>query len=96
MEEEYAMQESWHKDADKCTFILLSKSLPVHHDKGVSPSQSHAQESQDSQPLLPRSEQDSMIGDVNLFFNLFDEPHTAEIEIMIADPAYRRLGCGWC
>ncbi|KAG0019878.1 N-acetyltransferase 9 [Entomortierella chlamydospora] len=31
-----------------------------------------------------------MVGDVNLFFNDHDDPHSAEIEIMIA--AYRSLG----
>lgn len=28
LEEEYAMQESWAQDADKCTFILLDPSFP--------------------------------------------------------------------
>lgn len=35
-------------------------------------------------PLLPP-------GDVNFFLNDYDEPHTAEIEIMVAEP--RRCGC---
>ncbi|KAF9431246.1 N-acetyltransferase 9 [Podila epigama] len=35
-----------------------------------------------------------MVGDVNLFFNDHDDPHSAEIEIMIAEPAYRRKGMG--
>ncbi|RKP22641.1 GNAT domain-containing protein, partial [Syncephalis pseudoplumigaleata] len=34
----------------------------------------------------------AMIGDVNLFINDIDDPHCAEIEIMIAEPAYRRSG----
>jgi len=29
-----------------------------------------------------------MVGDVNVFFNNPDEPHTAEIEIMIAGKPY--------
>jgi RimJ/RimL family protein N-acetyltransferase len=34
----------------------------------------------------------SMAGDVNLFFNVPDDPHNAEIEVMIAETAYRRQG----
>lgn len=33
-----------------------------------------------------------MAGDVNLFFNDYDDPHACEIEIMIAEPKYRRQG----
>ncbi|KJE92448.1 Nat9 protein [Capsaspora owczarzaki ATCC 30864] len=34
----------------------------------------------------------NMAGDVNLFLNDPDEPHTAEVEIMIAEPKFRRRG----
>jgi len=34
----------------------------------------------------------TMIGDVNFFFNDHDDPRACEIEVMIAEPAYRRKG----
>lgn len=33
-----------------------------------------------------------MAGDVNLFFNDYDDPHACEMEIMIAEEKYRRKG----
>ena len=35
-----------------------------------------------------------MIGDVNLFLTDPEDRTVAEIELMIADPAFRRLGLG--
>ncbi|TPX67328.1 hypothetical protein SpCBS45565_g03880 [Spizellomyces sp. 'palustris'] len=35
-----------------------------------------------------------MVGDVNLFFNDHDDPHSAELELMIAEPSARRQGLG--
>ncbi|KAI8056566.1 N-acetyltransferase 9-like protein [Syncephalis plumigaleata] len=77
LEQEYAMQTSWREDNDKCTFILLS-------------SQSSNTTTTVEEADWPRDA--PMIGDVNLFINDIDDPHCAEIEIMIAEPAYRRGG----
>ncbi|XP_035222608.1 N-acetyltransferase 9-like protein isoform X2 [Stegodyphus dumicola] len=40
------------------------------------------------------NETDSMIGDVNLYFNDQEDPRAAEIEVMIADPIHRSKGKG--
>ncbi|KAF7824902.1 N-acetyltransferase 9-like protein [Senna tora] len=37
---------------------------------------------------------EAMVGDVNIFMNDLDNPHTAEIEIMIAEPKSRGKGLG--
>ncbi|KAG0257102.1 N-acetyltransferase 9 [Actinomortierella ambigua] len=39
-------------------------------------------------------DENTMVGDVNLFYNDHDDPQSAEIEIMIAEPSYRRKGVG--
>ncbi|KAG0055538.1 N-acetyltransferase 9 [Gryganskiella cystojenkinii] len=76
LEEEYEMQESWHVDEKKCTFIILAKETP---EQEITPKNALSQK---------------MVGDVNLFYNDHDDPHSAEIEIMIAEPTYRRKGMG--
>ncbi|KAF9324035.1 N-acetyltransferase 9 [Podila minutissima] len=73
--EEYEMQDSWHLDEEKCTFIILAR------EPGQVITASNVLEQK-------------MVGDVNLFFNDHDDPHSAEIEIMIAEPNYRRKGMG--
>ncbi|KAI7905025.1 GNAT domain-containing protein [Cokeromyces recurvatus] len=82
LEEEYDMQRSWHEDEEKLTFIITT--VP-----------------KDSNLLLKDlSESDIkdntvMIGDVNIFFNDPDNDRTfGEIEVMIAEPEYRRTGRG--
>ncbi|KAK9679262.1 hypothetical protein K7432_016346, partial [Basidiobolus ranarum] len=40
------------------------------------------------------AQEGKMIGDINFFLNDIDDPTFAEIEIMIAEPDYRRRGLG--
>ncbi|RSH89575.1 hypothetical protein EHS25_002126 [Saitozyma podzolica] len=77
-DEEMEMQQKWHLDEDKLTFILLER-------PGSSPSSSH--------PVLTPDEirECRMVGDVNMF--LPNGPHEeGECEIMIASPDDRRKG----
>ncbi|KAI9493879.1 GNAT domain-containing protein [Zychaea mexicana] len=79
LDEEYAMQRSWHEDEKKCTFILLA----APDDKNTLSS------------FADMKEGSVMIGDVNIFLNdQDDDPTFGEIEIMIAEERYRRGGRG--
>ncbi|XP_021630683.1 N-acetyltransferase 9-like protein [Manihot esculenta] len=40
------------------------------------------------------SHEEAMVGDVNIYMNDLDDPHLAEIEIMIAEPKSRSKGLG--
>ena len=73
IEEEYEMQHNWWIDEDKCTFILLAKSIFLGNKN---------------------NEIDSMVGDVNLFFNNTDNKKEAELEVMIAENSLRGQGLG--
>ncbi|POM71138.1 N-acetyltransferase [Phytophthora palmivora] len=77
IEEEFEMQKSWRQDAEKCTFIILAKD----ENDGKSGSS-----------YIDESAIDRMAGDVNLFFNDYDDPHACEMEIMIAEEKFRRKG----
>ena len=77
LDEEYEMQASWSRDEKKCTFIILA--LPK---SGI----------WDERTVGGPGSVSSMVGDVNLYFNDHDDPHAAEIEIMIADVSARRKG----
>ncbi|KAJ2154023.1 N-acetyltransferase 9, partial [Coemansia sp. RSA 637] len=74
LDEEYAMQQSWRNDNDKCTFIVLSK------DPNTEVKNSDLQDT------------NRMIGDVNFYLNNTDNPHEAELEVMIAEQQYAGKG----
>jgi RimJ/RimL family protein N-acetyltransferase len=76
IEEEYKMQELWHHDAKKCTFIILERTSDSDKES--------------TEAVV--SELQRMVGDVNMFMNDYDDCGNAEIEIMIAEPRYRRRG----
>eukprot|EP01132_Coremiostelium_polycephalum_P000802 gene802-997_t len=80
IDEEYENQQSWYEDPKKCTFIILDKELV----------------SSSSYDDLTVNDIDikSMVGDINIFFNDFEELGTGELEIMIAEPSSRRKGLG--
>ena len=75
LEAEYEMQQSWHLDPKKLTFIVLAKE-PLKLEEG-----GHSE-----RELI------CMAGDVNLFMNDYEDATNAEIEIMIAENCYRRMG----
>ncbi|ETI45731.1 hypothetical protein, variant 5 [Phytophthora nicotianae CJ01A1] len=77
IEEEFEMQKSWRDDAEKCTFIVLARD-ESDGNSGTS--------------YVDENAIDRMAGDVNLFFNDYDDPHACEMEIMIAEEKYRRKG----
>ncbi|EIN03469.1 acyl-CoA N-acyltransferase [Punctularia strigosozonata HHB-11173 SS5] len=80
IEEEYEMQRKWQEDEDKLTFIILAREPAAPNSDAPSVDEIKA---------MP------MIGDVNLFLNgdpADDDEYEAEVEIMIAERAYRRSG----
>ncbi|KAK0200027.1 GNAT domain-containing protein [Desarmillaria ectypa] len=74
----------WREDDDKLTFIILAR-----HERGT------LQASLNLTPSDPRILSLAMAGDVNMFLNGAPENRDefmAELEIMIAEPEYRRGG----
>ncbi|PPQ90712.1 hypothetical protein CVT25_005020 [Psilocybe cyanescens] len=98
LKEEYEMQEKWQLDEDKLTFIILSR----QSSEGTTelPETPGALSPEDERLVaLP------MVGDVNIFLHGTppasnespsypddDDEFHAEIEIMIAEPSFRRKG----
>lgn len=86
LEEEYENQESWRTSPDKLTFIVCQP-LP-----SASPDSSHVVAGEVDSPV-------HMIGDINFFINPSEEEdkeglYEGEVDIMIAEPAYRGKGVG--
>lgn len=94
LEEEMTMQKSWRDDADKCTFIVLSREACDFLDD----------DEQDSDFVIRNL--NAMVGDVNLFLSQEDDdsdeeedlpserPKQAELNIMIAEQGYQKRGMG--
>ncbi|CAN0219216.1 unnamed protein product, partial [Ectocarpus fasciculatus] len=78
LDEEYAMQLSWKEDPKKCTFIVLC--IALSGGGGGEGKEKDAGESA------------VMAGDVNLFFNDYEDPGMCEVEVMIAEEGLRRRG----
>ncbi|KAL4262030.1 acetyltransferase family protein [Pleurotus pulmonarius] len=96
LEEEFSMQEKWQIDEDKLTFIILA---PNHPPSG---GEAHKVCLNLLGPSDPKLESMPMIGDVNLFLKGsrrdnrqdvdVEDDFEAEVEIMIAEPDFRRKG----
>ncbi|XP_023794426.1 N-acetyltransferase 9 isoform X4 [Cyanistes caeruleus] len=84
LEQEYEMQRSWQEDAD-------SEHVECFLKEGGNECTFIVL---DSERWPGQAEENSMVGDVNLFLNNAEDPTVGEIEIMIAEPSFRGRGFG--
>lgn len=95
LEKEYEMQKSWRTDDDKCTFIVTQIPATAAPSSGEDTECAVAVEIKEvAATAATSSGWEDMVGDVNLFINDPDDPHAAEIDIMVAEPAARGKGIG--
>lgn len=102
LDEEYAMQLSWKEDDKKCTFIILGLEMGEGRGEGEEGGGREGTgrvggregegEGGERRAEGGEAEEPAMAGDVNLFFNDYDDPGMCEVEVMVAEPRWRRKG----
>lgn len=93
LDEEYAMQLSWKEDDKKCTFIILGVETGEGTGDGEGGEGIEGMEGEGERVGQEGGRREPvMAGDVNLFFNDYDDPGMCEVEVMVAEPRWRRKG----
>uniref|UniRef100_A0A1I8INA9 N-acetyltransferase domain-containing protein n=2 Tax=Macrostomum lignano TaxID=282301 RepID=A0A1I8INA9_9PLAT len=108
LEEEFEMQRSWRNSDDKLTFIVLHRDT-LESAMGSKVPASNKESASLPWQRQPAAELAAMIGDVNSFLipnisateednqdneEVVSEGREFELEVMIAEPAYRGRGLG--
>jgi RimJ/RimL family protein N-acetyltransferase len=104
LQEEYEMQESWRDDSAKCTFIVLAKEACLENDASVEGNDAFVQDNMHAMAgdvNLFLSDEDEETDDDGSDQEKEPSPtedmiprRQAEVDIMIAETAYRRNGLG--
>lgn len=98
LEEEYAMQMSWKEDPNKCTFIVLALEDEAGGIQGGEGEGSAAQATAAAAAAVTAAAAVAaaattaapvMAGDVNLFFNDYDDPGMCEVRCVILPRPFR-------